>query len=356
MDTKEITSFSQGSSNRLKLEYNWSQYRFKNFQFPHPDHLEESYSADVYSLHAAGSSLVSCSKDRSVRIWDISTQRLVLPPLLGHEGSVLCAQVDQENDLLYTCGTDTTIIVWKFSTGTIVAKVLEAHSESILSIAINDQLIVTGSKDKTIKIWYRSSLQGSRQLIGHSTAVNAVLVTKTRIVSGSGDGSIRIWDIETGGCLQVITHGRGITSLQLSADDATIYAASTDKTVRVFDFHGFEHACLRGHTNMVRRIQLSESVQLLDSASETMPGKSLVKARIVSAAYDGTLGIWQQNMKDQWHLTHRLNSDGTIFQDATGSSDGDGTASRAYSLYFDERRLICSSNTGTIMGWDFDVL
>jgi F-box and WD-40 domain protein 1/11 len=336
------------------MERNWSQCRFKNFQFPHPDHSTESHTSDVYFLCSAGNHLVSCSRDTSVRIWDKTTQRLVLPPLLGHEASVLSAQVDQENDLLYTCGVDANVIVWKFSTGEIIKKVVKAHSESILSLVFNDQHLVTGSKDKTIKIWDRSTFLATRQMIGHAAAVNSVQITNKLIFSASGDGSIRIWDIETGGCLENIVNGRGITSLQLSIDGSKIYAASSDTSIHIFDLHGSRISCLKGHTKMVRRIQVDEHAQLPASTSETVLDQGHTKVRIVSASYDATIAIWHQDEDGHWQIQHRLNSDGTICHNPKAFSNQD-ELSKIFGLFVDELHIICSGNTGIIMGWDFDI-
>ena len=84
---------------KRKLEDNWNAGSYQSFQLPHRDHPEEAHSECVYTIQYIGNYLVSGSRDRSLRIWDLETQRLVGKPLIGHTASVLCLQFDnQENE------------------------------------------------------------------------------------------------------------------------------------------------------------------------------------------------------------------------------------------------------------------
>jgi len=95
------------------MEDDWNAGRFKNFYSPHPEHMEESHTSTVYMVRFSGQNLISGGRDRSIRIWNLETQRLVLPPLLGHESSVLCAQFDEshEQGILISGGADTHILI-----------------------------------------------------------------------------------------------------------------------------------------------------------------------------------------------------------------------------------------------------
>ena len=79
---------------------------------------------------------------------------------------------------------------------------MKGHSKSVKSIAISSdsKYIVSGSYDKTIKIWNLESGQEIKTLKGHSESVNSVAISSDNkyIVSGSADNSIKIWNIESG--------------------------------------------------------------------------------------------------------------------------------------------------------------
>jgi hypothetical protein len=79
---------------------------------------------------------------------------------------------------------------------------LLGHRDTVRSVAfsVDGSRIVSGSDDKTIKIW--DSITGSviNTFTGHSSSVYSVAfsVDGSRIVSGSHDNTIKIWDSITG--------------------------------------------------------------------------------------------------------------------------------------------------------------
>ena len=60
--------------------------------------------------------------------------------------------------------------------------------------------IISGSDDKTIKVWDMATGKLLTDLEGHEKSVTCVSFSANgyNIVSGSDDKTIKIWDIETG--------------------------------------------------------------------------------------------------------------------------------------------------------------
>ncbi|KAI3394655.1 hypothetical protein diail_2465 [Diaporthe ilicicola] len=281
-------------SMRMKLETNWEQGNFKNFQLPHPDHLDEGHNNEcIYSLQYNEEYLVSGSRDRTLRIWNLATRRLVRKPLVGHIGSVLCLQFDSdpEEDIIVSGSSDSDVIVWRFSTGEIIQRLTHAHRESVLNVKFDKRILATCSKDRTIKIFNRRTLKSGDPgysmvnpvpttvkryghesspldqlptippftmigvLEGHSAAVNAVQIVDNEIVSASGDRQIKVWDWQTGACKRTfVGHNKGIACVQY--DGKRIVSGSSDNEVKVFCREtGIEVASLRDHTDLVRTVQ-----------------------------------------------------------------------------------------------------
>ncbi|KAF2704438.1 WD40 repeat-like protein [Pleomassaria siparia CBS 279.74] len=284
---------------KKRLEDNWDAGRFSNFQLPHPRYPQEAHTECVYTIQYSGRFLVSGSRDHTVRIWNLDTQRLVLPPLIGHDASVLCLQFDErpDQDIVVSGGSDCNVMLWRFSTGKLLKKLEGAHTESVLNLRFDDRYLVTCSKDKTIKVWNREAILPtddaypssttrsvarfpsyiinmeheieSQQLHfkllqpysllmtldGHGAAVNAIQILDGQIVSASGDRTVKVWNVRTGACLKSFTgHSKGIACVQF--DGRRIVSGSSDETVRIFDrATGAEVACLQGHTNLVRTVQ-----------------------------------------------------------------------------------------------------
>lgn len=290
---------------RRRLEDNWNRGRFTNFQLPHPMYPQEAHRECVYAVQFFGKWLVSGSRDKTLRVWDLDTRRLRGAPLLGHTQSVLCLQFDptKEEDVIISGSSDTNVIIWRFSTGEKIQEITQAHHESVLNLRFDHRYLVTCSKDKLIKIWNRHEMSpldanypkingnaearipsyiidttsmpvhllearlASRQiknlapysllmsLEGHGAAVNAVQIEADFIVSASGDRLIKVWSVSTGALKQTLVgHNKGIACVQF--DGKRIVSGSSDNTVRVFDkVTGVEVACLQGHHNLVRTVQ-----------------------------------------------------------------------------------------------------
>lgn len=286
---------------RYRLERNWDKGSFRNFRLPHNNFPEEGHTECVYTLQFSQKYLVSGSRDKSVRVWDLDRQRLKMPPLLGHNGSVLCLQFDDspKTDLIISGSSDSDVIIWRFSTGKMIKRLYQAHREPVLNLQFDDRYLITCSKDHTIKLWNMSEtsptdsdypnrnktrnasypdhivsiedmqnnpnmLHPSEPLLkfthlmtfsGHGAAVNAIHMCGNFIVSASGDRKIMLWDIKEGTQARVFSgHTKGIACVQF--DGRRIVSGSNDKTVRIFDSAtGAQVALLNSHSHLVRTVQ-----------------------------------------------------------------------------------------------------
>ena len=72
-------------------------------------------------------------------------------------------------------------------------------SGEVTSVAIgpNGQTLISGSADKTVKIWDLSTGKLLQTLAGHSDAVNSVALSPDGrcLASGSSDKTIKTWQI-----------------------------------------------------------------------------------------------------------------------------------------------------------------
>ena len=73
------------------------------------------------------------------------------------------------------------------------------HSYPVSAVAIQGNLIVSGSWDKTVKVWEYNENEWKcvETLEGHSSSVTAVAISADgkRIVSGSEDNTAKVWDL-----------------------------------------------------------------------------------------------------------------------------------------------------------------
>ena len=306
---------------RRALEDNWSQCHYRPFQLPHRDHPEEAHTECVYTLQFIGRHLVSGSRDKTLRIWDLESQRLIRKPLIGHNGSVLCLQFDdgETEDIIISGSSDTDVILWRYSTGHMLQRIRKAHKESVLNLKFDRRFLVTSSKDKTIKIWNRVDLApGDKDyprrgvdgggkcpsyiidladyrtrfdletklsaqqrkplppystlmvIDSHTAAVNAIHIHKDRLVSASGDKTVKIFDINTGKSIATCRgHNKGIACVQF--DGSRIVSGSSDNSIRIFDpITQAQVACLEGRDG--RKTGHNRLVRTIQAAFEDLPG------------------------------------------------------------------------------------
>ncbi len=162
---------------------------------------------------------------------------------------------------------------------------LTGHSGVVQSVAISSDggRIVSGSWDKTVKVWDARTGKELLTLKGHSSVVNSVAISRDggRIVSGSGAfrkaGDVKVWDARSGKeLLSLKGHSDGVWSVAISSDGGRIVSGSSDGTVKVWDARsGKELLSLKGHTNQVLSVAISSD-----------------GGRIVSGSYDDTVKVW----------------------------------------------------------------
>ena len=188
------------------------------------DRSSQGHTSTIYALclshdPATGeSTLFTASRDQTIIQWDMSASphfrtRAIRTFKNGHLGSVLSVCVVPELGYLISGGSDGRIVVWSISAA-VPIKVFEGqdgHSDSVLCVRCTERIIVSCSKDRTIRTYNLSILEPIYILVSHRAAVNSVAISDKYIVSASGDRSLRLWNSETGELLHAFEshHARG---------------------------------------------------------------------------------------------------------------------------------------------------
>ena len=80
------------------------------------------------------------------------------------------------------------------------------NSKGVYCLQYDDQKIVSGLRDNTIKMWDRQSLACQRVLTGHTGSVLCLQYDERVIISGSSDSTVRVWDVTSGEHITTLIH------------------------------------------------------------------------------------------------------------------------------------------------------
>ena len=115
----------------------------------------------------------------------------------------------------------------------------------------------------------------------------------TRIISGSDDKSVRVWDASTGAELKVLNgHTDYVTSVAFSAEGTHIISGSEDKSVRVWDASiGAEPVVPIVHTHSVNSI-----TSACNNTCIALDSEEYAQLSMVGRAYPP----WTNNTQTGW--------------------------------------------------------
>ena len=204
----------------------------------------------------------------------------LLRTLAGHSSTVTGVALSPDGRQAVSGSLDKTLKVWDLETGAEL-RTLFGHSDSVNGVALSPdgRRAVSASLDKTLKVWDLETGAELRTLAGHSSSVYGVALSPDgrRAVSASFDKTLKVWDLETGAELRTLFgHSSYVYGVALSPDGRWAVSASWDRTLKVWDLEtGAELCTLSGHSGWVTGVALSPDGR-----------------RVVSASSDKTLKVW----------------------------------------------------------------
>jgi WD40 repeat protein len=134
---------------------------------------------------------------------------------------------------------DRTVRIWNVVTGECEAE-LKGHSECVKSVAFSPDgsHVVSGSFDRTMRIWNVVTGECEAELPAKGQRVNSVDFSPdgSHVASGSGDRTVRIWNVVTGECeAELKGHSGHVNSVVFSPDGSYVVSGSLDRTVRIWN-------------------------------------------------------------------------------------------------------------------------
>lgn len=214
------------------------------------------------ALSGDGRCALSGSRDKTVRLWEISSG-VCLRIFKGHSDQVHSVAISKDGSLALSGSSDKTLRLWEVTSGKCL-RVFEGHTKHVHSVALSGdgRSALSGIGDE-LRLWDVSSGRCIRKLEGHEYGVASVAlsVDGRLALSGSADCTLRLWDVSSGSCLRIFKGHQGwLTSAVMSADCKWGLSGSDDRNLRLWDLRSGK--CVRifeGHTGGVGSVSLSSN-------------------------------------------------------------------------------------------------
>ncbi|PLW32011.1 hypothetical protein PCANC_20698 [Puccinia coronata f. sp. avenae] len=182
--------------------------------------------------------------------------------------------------------------------GNYVENILTGHTDSITCLQFEENLsspsfpiLMTGSWDRTIRVWNAEKQECIQVLSGHTRGVKCLQFDTNKLISGGMDQVLKLWNWRTGECIRTIEgHAAGVSCLNF--DDQLLASGSADSTIRIWNFNTGAGYVLRGHQEWVNTVKL-DTKSYTSSSSRTSQATSPAKLKLLySGSDDGQIRIW----------------------------------------------------------------
>lgn len=175
----------------------------------------ESHTDEITALSMDQGSLVSGSRDKTIKQWDLKTGKCLQSIDIGFASRGYSKNSFDLN--LYNPIEPTTI-------GT-----LQCY----------DAALATGTKDGRVRLWDLRIGKVIRTLNGHTDAISSLKFDTTSLVTGSFDKTAKLWDLRTGTTIDSYSCDSPVLSVDF--DEKKIVVAPGEGNVKVIDRTTGEH-------------------------------------------------------------------------------------------------------------------
>jgi WD40 repeat protein/formylglycine-generating enzyme required for sulfatase activity len=158
--------------------------------------------------------------------------------LKGHTKEVRSLAISADGKNLVTCSLDKTVRLWDMPSGKLLA-VLDKHRREVWSVAItaDGKTIASGSADGTVILWDTATGRQVASLKGHKSVVPALAFSpdgKT-LASGGWDRSVKLWDVASGKEGPTLKSTKQVWALAWSPDGKTLAVGHGEGAIKLWD-------------------------------------------------------------------------------------------------------------------------
>ncbi|XP_072794539.1 F-box and WD repeat domain containing protein 10B isoform X3 [Vicugna pacos] len=261
-DGKHLRVKNQKWKLRMKSDYNlWTAYQSQETQ---QVQMEErnvfcgTYNIRILSdtwdrnriIHYSGGDLLAVSSKRKIQLLDVIQVKEVPITLRGHAGSVRALFLCEEDNFLLSGSYDLSIRYWDLKSGACI-RIFSGHQGTITCMDVYKTRLVSGAKDCQVKEW---DIETGRCLktFKHKDPILATRINDTYIVSSCERGVVKVWHTITTQLVKTLNGHEGAVKC-LFFDQWHLLSGSADGLVMAWSMVGKYERCLMAfkHPKMV---------------------------------------------------------------------------------------------------------
>jgi WD40 repeat protein len=235
-----------------------------------------------------GTKLYSSGLEGKVIAWNVSAGKQVVsldidrPIALSPSGDILACQNE----------SGARIDLLDLATGHRIAA-LDGHTDVVTSLAFSrdGRFLVSGSTDKSVRIWDVEIRKQVFALSGHEDAVTCVAISADgrTVASGGLDTVVRLWDASTGATLGTLaSHTDAVQALEFAPGGKILASGSKDSAVVLWSVATHKEIGSFDHKTMVHSLAFtpdgtSLAVGLFDGTIHVWSAAGAVETAVISA-------------------------------------------------------------------------
>ncbi|GAB1603641.1 F-box/WD WD repeat-containing 1A-like isoform X1 [Argonauta hians] len=243
-------------------------------------------------------------------------------------------------------------------------------SKGVYCLQYDDQKIVSGLRDNTIKIyqypckedsnikiWDKGTLECVKVLTGHTGSVLCLQYDKNIIISGSSDSTVRVWDVMTGEMLNTLIHHCEAV-LHLRFNDGIMVTCSKDRSIAVWDMNSPSDINLRrvlvGHRAAVNVVDFDEKYIVSASGDRTIKVWNTSSCEFVRTLNGHKRGIACLQYRDRLVVSGSSDNSIRLWDIECGACLRvlEGHEELVRCIRFDNKRIVSGAYDGKIKVWD----
>ncbi|XP_075417163.1 F-box/WD repeat-containing protein 10-like [Tenrec ecaudatus] len=283
-DEKPLRVKNQKWKLRTKTDYNlWTAYQNQETQLVNMEERNVfcgTYNIRILSdtwdrnriIHYSGGELIAVSSNRKIHLLNIAQVKQIPVQFRGHAGSIRSLFLCEEENFLLSGSYDLSIRYWDLKTGNCI-RIFNGHQGTVTCMDLYKNKLVSGARDCQVKVWDIDTGK-CLKTFKHKDPILATRISDTFIVSSCERGLVKVWHIATVQLVKILSGHEGAVKC-LFFDQWHLVSGSADGLVMAWSMVGKYERCLMAFKHPKEVLHVS-----------------LLFLRVISACADGKIRIY----------------------------------------------------------------